>query len=165
MADPILRPEIERLLSRIDERMTVLGIPSHRQISIRAGLGAEGLRGIRRGSMPGGRNLDRIAGALHCSTDYLLGRTDETGVPPPWGRRIPMAGEPMGVREDPILYDPTPRIQDLIDDLDRIDRATIRSLRELALDAPQAIKTVRLQDQRASVVRAALRRVLAQPAE
>jgi SOS-response transcriptional repressor LexA len=78
------------LSDRIQERMTALNLKAA-PLAKSLGLSDSFIRDIlRKGSIPGARNLDLLAGALQTSSDYLLGNTDQ--VPPAGGlsRRIPL---------------------------------------------------------------------------
>lgn len=62
---------------RVDARWRELGIRSERDLSIRVTGGADFIRDLRRkGHLPKGENLDRLAIELRTTTDWLLGRAD-----------------------------------------------------------------------------------------
>lgn len=71
--------DLDRLQARLDER----GLNPFSAAKA-AGLGADYVRDILRGKVkqPGGYKLARLARALECSTDYLLGLSDDVGIAP-----------------------------------------------------------------------------------
>lgn len=147
----------KRLLRELDRRMPLLGF-SDRSLSRAAGLSADAVRNIRRGSMPNSSTLAAIAGPLGSSVDELLGRGGG-GTSYVFPVPEPNAGR---AAEDEIIYDPAPRLMSLLAELELIDRASVRALRDLALDRPKALDYVRVLDGRAALIRAALRRTQAQ---
>lgn len=82
----MLDDSVQRLLYEIDRRASPLGL-TDRALSLKAGLGADFVRNIRRGKTrdPGSANLKRIADLLGCTVDQLLGTKpgDQAAPPPP----------------------------------------------------------------------------------
>lgn len=72
-----MKTEIEMLQTRLQERMDLLGEkPS--PLAVRLGFGDSFIRDImRKGVMPGGARLARLAQGVGASPDYLLGRTND----------------------------------------------------------------------------------------
>lgn len=72
------------LISRIDARLEALG-KKPEAASRDAGLGRDFIRTLKRrpNSSPLSDNLAKLASALECNVDYLLGQVDEPGRPDP----------------------------------------------------------------------------------
>src|SRR5262249_4888781 len=64
----------ESLYDRIQRRLDRLGLKAE-AASVRAGMGRDGIRNIKRGksASPRGRNLKALAEVLECSIEHLLG--------------------------------------------------------------------------------------------
>ena len=71
------------LTERIEQRMAVLSLNPF-STAKRANLHQDYVRDILRGRVkqPGAARLMSLAGALECSLEYLLGTSDEVGLPP-----------------------------------------------------------------------------------
>ncbi len=74
----------EVLIERVQQRLAELGL-TPRAASLAATGKPDSIRNILRGRKPRSDTLDAIAGALACSTDYLLGKSEEIS---PSGRGI-----------------------------------------------------------------------------
>jgi len=70
----------DSLIARIEHRLKALGW-SERKACLKAGLGVDTIRDIRRrgGGAPGGDKLAKLAAALDCSIDWLLTGTGNHG--------------------------------------------------------------------------------------
>ena len=68
--------DVNALLERIDQRLAALGL-NDRAASMKATGKPDSIRNIRRGRLPRADTLDRLATALKCSSDWLLGKATE----------------------------------------------------------------------------------------
>lgn len=68
--------DVNPLLERIDQRLETLGL-NDRAASMKATGKPDAIRNIRRGRLPRADTLDRLATALMCSSDWLLGKGDD----------------------------------------------------------------------------------------
>ena len=82
--------DVNPLLERIDQRLLALGL-NDRAASMKATGKPDAIRNIRRGRLPRADTLDRLATALACSSDWLLGKGDGAAAPE-W--RTPSRSDP-----------------------------------------------------------------------
>lgn len=93
----------ERFLRFVEERWKAMGFASERAACLRAGIGADGLRTVRKGSMPKLEKLAKLAPVLGVSLDALMAslgiaaasETPALGPTPP----PPDPGRPMSAAE------------------------------------------------------------------
>ena len=90
----------ESLYDRIQRRLDRLGLKAE-MASVRAGMGRDGIRNIKRGKSvsPRGRNLKALADVLECSVEDLLGA--EKRLPPERAAELRPAVPPPGVVPPP----------------------------------------------------------------
>lgn len=111
------RDEKETLVAtmeqRVNLRLEALGLSAAKASKLATG-GADAIRDIRKGSLPGTERLIGLSRALNCSLDYLLGLTDEPS----------SATGHNGPPENP---------RQLLARLDELNTASVETLREMAL--------------------------------
>lgn len=93
--------DVNALLERIDRRLAALGL-NDRAASMKATGKPDAIRNIRRGRLPRADTLDRLATALKCSSDWLLGKAPETapgGTGGFAGRSAAIGGSPPPLRQ------------------------------------------------------------------
>ncbi|MEN2980890.1 S24 family peptidase [Tistrella bauzanensis] len=100
----------DALINRLNQALTRAGL-SDRAASLKAGLGTDAIRNIRRGKAPGYDRLQRLAKGLDVTTDWLIGDTS-TSLPSTAATarmELPISGTtqfqaaPTGARDLPVL--------------------------------------------------------------
>jgi transcriptional regulator with XRE-family HTH domain len=76
---------MSKISDRVEQRISALGLTA-RGVSLRAGLGVDAVRDLKRTKSPGMETISALARVLDCDVRYLLGDIDEIGNPATLGR-------------------------------------------------------------------------------
>lgn len=125
------------LQDRLKDRLKHLDIAPSRA-STESGLNHTFVKSILAGTAPNVVNLARLAGFLGVSISYLVGETDEIE-----------GAETARAASMPVYA----QVSSALQDLEAIDRMSVRALREIMLDTPGARERLERLEQQAAIIR------------